>query len=208
MYRTTSRSSSVLPVVAQPETGLFPAACDRDRRGELENEQQFEQLSAQYQLQVLGYIYANLRNMDDAEDVYQQTCLVMWRKFGEYQQGSDFLNWACTIARYELLNFIRSSKNRARYFSDDYLKYVAQSHGEDNTECTATRQQALRGCLDRLRSRDQQLVMQCYSGTDKIQDIARDMGRTPDSVYTSLRRIRRTLYECIRRTLASEGGHE
>ncbi|WP_425398950.1 sigma-70 family RNA polymerase sigma factor [Aeoliella sp.] len=168
----------------------------------------FTELSGRYQLQVLGYIYATLHNLDDAEDVYQQTSIIMWDKFDEYEVGSDFLKWACTVARYEVLNFLRTAKNRPRYFSDEYIQQVAELPSGHDSGRLESRQQALNGCLRRLRNRDQQLIERCYGGATKIHEVARQLGRTPESVYTSLRRIRRTLHECINRALALESGHE
>jgi len=166
---------------------------------------EFTELSGACQLQLLGYIYSTLRNLDDAEDVYQQTCIIMWRKFDEYESGTDFLKWACTIARYEVLNFIRSRKNQARYFSDDFLENIAPIPRQENMARGEARQRALAGCLGRLKKTDHQLIMRCYRGRGKILDVAKEIGRPADSVYSSLRRIRSVLYDCINRTLALEG---
>lgn len=173
MYCPTTRSSAARTSVVQSDCAVSSSNHGNDRHADQRDAEDFAELLGKYQLQLLGYIYASLHNMDDAEDVYQQSCIVMWRKFdeyqaGSYQVGSDFLKWACTIARYEVLNFIRSSKHRPRYFSDDYLQHVAELPTEDDTEHVAARQQALHGCMRRLRQRDQQLVVRCYCETGKI----------------------------------------
>ena len=61
----------------------------------------------------MGYIYALVHNMNDAEDIYQQTSVILWRKFEEYEAESDFFRWASIIARYEVLNFFRTSSTRS-----------------------------------------------------------------------------------------------
>ena len=70
---------------------------------------QFMDLLMAHQGQVFGYIYAAVRNLDDAEELYQQTSLVLWRKFSGYQPGSDFARWACKAAKYEILHFQRDN---------------------------------------------------------------------------------------------------
>ena len=37
---------------------------------------------------MLGYLDALLLNRDDAEDLFQETCLVLWRKFDEFRAGT------------------------------------------------------------------------------------------------------------------------
>ena len=41
----------------------------------------------------------------DAEDVLQEANLVLWRKFDQYQEGTNFFAWACQIIRYEVLKY-------------------------------------------------------------------------------------------------------
>lgn len=153
----------------------------------------------------MGYIYSMVRTLDDAEDLYQQTCMVMWRKFDQYVSGTDFLSWACSIARFEVLNFLRTRKNRGRYFSDDYFQHVARLRDYDSAEHLESRQRALSDCLDKLRPQDKELISQCYGGSRTIREVAESLGRPAKSVYGSLRRIRRALFRCISASVAKEG---
>jgi RNA polymerase sigma-70 factor (ECF subfamily) len=43
----------------------------------------------------------------DAEEVFQNTSVVLWNKFGEFQPGSNFFAWASQVAYYEVLNYMR-----------------------------------------------------------------------------------------------------
>ena len=130
--------------------------------------------------------------------------MVMWRKFDSYVPDTDFLSWACSIARFEVLNFLRTRKTRGRYFSDDYFEHVAQLRNHNSAETMEIRQRALAQCLDKLRPRDKDLVAQCYSGSRTIREVAGEMGRPAKSVYGSLRRIRRALYQCITTSVSRE----
>jgi RNA polymerase sigma-70 factor (ECF subfamily) len=58
--------------------------------------------------------------------------------------------------------------------------------------------------VEKLRQRDRELLDECYRDASGIHEAAHRRGRVPQSVYNSLRRIRRSLYECIARTLAQE----
>src|SRR5436190_24162203 len=74
-----------------------------------------------------AYVATLLPNRADAEEVFQQTSLVLWRKWQEYDLGRDFLPWACGIAHHEVRNFLRKHKDRGRvYLGEDVLAEVGQ----------------------------------------------------------------------------------
>ena len=41
-------------------------------------------LLRQHQTQLFGYIYSLVRDLDDADDLFQQTSLVLWDKFDQF----------------------------------------------------------------------------------------------------------------------------
>jgi len=53
-----------------------------------------------------------------------------------------------------------------------------------------------------LSEADQNLLRLCYDGGRIIKQIAEEVGRPPQSTYNSLCRIRRRLFDCIRRLAA------
>ena len=42
---------------------------------------------------IFQHILAMCPSLQDAEDVLQETNLVLWRKFSQYQRGTSFLAW-------------------------------------------------------------------------------------------------------------------
>ena len=67
----------------------------------------FHELLAVHQGQIIGFIFAAVRNLHDAQDLYQETCITAWEKFNEFESGSNFARWACGIARLEILQHQR-----------------------------------------------------------------------------------------------------
>ena len=63
---------------------------------------------------------------------------------------------------------------------------------------------ALSGCVARLGQPDRHLVQRCYGDGVPVRQMAAELGRSPQSVHNSLRRIRVVLLECIRRALRQE----
>ncbi len=153
---------------------------------------------------MFGYIYALLRNFNDAEDVFQQTCMVLWGKFDQFAEGTNFAQWACSIAQYEVLNFIRKRQRSRLYFTEEFQREVADMQAEMDADEVAARSQALASCVESLGEKDQKLVNACYGDNRSFKETAAELGRSAQQVYDALSRIRRVLLDCVRGKLARE----
>jgi RNA polymerase sigma-70 factor (ECF subfamily) len=166
---------------------------------------QFVERFVRCQDRIYGYVALQLPNRADAEEVFQQTSLVLWKKWRQFDPGRDFVAWACGIAHHEVRNFLRKHRDKGRvYLGEDVLAEVAQVRLELQDVLEA-RRRALRHCLDRLGQGQRELLERCYAGQDSIKAIAEELGQRPNALYMSLKRWRRALYECVHRTLAAEG---
>jgi RNA polymerase sigma-70 factor, ECF subfamily len=156
------------------------------------------------QTRLYGYIHSLAQDLNDADDLFQQTALVLWQKFDQFDRRRSFFSWACGIARLEVINFLRSRARRRLYFSDDLNLLLIEAHEQLDDEEIARRRDALAACVAKLRQRDQDLLMECYRESSGVNEAAGRRGRSPQSVFNSLRRIRRALYACIARTLSED----
>ena len=84
-------------------------------------QEEFISLLGDCQSRVRATVYSLIHNMHDVEEVYQQACLVMWRKFDTYQPGTQFVKWACSIAYLEVKRFL-SQKQKNTRFSQEFLE--------------------------------------------------------------------------------------
>ena len=166
---------------------------------------EFSEWLIQHQTQLFGYIYSLVRNLDDADDLFQQTSLALWKKIDQYDPTRSFLHWAFGVARYEVANFLRSRSRDRLYFSDELNALLIEAHEEFRCEPTGERLEAMARCIGKLRQRDQDLLEACYGHSEPIPELARTWGRSTQSIHNSLRRIRQALFECVRRGLAREG---
>ena len=166
---------------------------------------QFVERFVRTQDRIYACVATLLPNRTDAEEVFQQTSLVLWKKWQQFDLSRDFLAWACGVAHHEVRNFLRKHRDRGRVFlSEDVLAEVAQVRLGLNDVLEARRQALLR-CLDRLDQGQRRLLERCYAGQDSIKTIAEGLGRPPNGVYMVLKRLRRALFDCVNRTLAAEG---
>jgi RNA polymerase sigma-70 factor, ECF subfamily len=156
-------------------------------------ESDFVQLFTRHQRRLFLHILAQVPQPVDAEEILQEVNVIAWSKFEQFQVGTNFLAWVSRIATFEILKY-RSRKRRARLqFSEEFLDVVAQESLLQDE------------CLQRLRSRDRELIRQRYAAGESGKHLAETIGRPANSVYQSLGRIRRTLLECIQRRMAAEG---
>lgn len=177
--------------------------------GESRRRQEFTRHLERHQSRLFGYLHSLVRDLDDAEDLFQETSLIIWKKFDEYDARRSFFSWACGIARLEVANFLRARGRSRLYFSDQLNLLLLEAHeklasGSSQDDAEA-RREALNGCVAKLRQRDRRLLEECYGSSARIAEIAEQLARSAQSVHNSLRRIRRALHECIHRTLAAEG---
>jgi RNA polymerase sigma-70 factor (ECF subfamily) len=168
----------------------------------MEKNAEFAARLREHQTQLFGYIYSLVRDLDDADDLFQQTSLVLWDKFELFDPSKSFVAWACGVARFEVSNFLRSRSRKRLYFTDELGMILIDAHEELEHERLEERRAALAGCMKKLRVGDQQLLDDCYGRSARIPEIARGRGRSSQSIHNSLRRIRRALFECMSRSLA------
>ncbi len=173
-----------------------------------EQGREFIALFTKYQRRIYLYILSMVPYPSEAEEILQNTNLIIWKKAQQFEVGTNFFAWACQIAHYEILKF-RKKKGRDKHqFSDEFVSQVAEAVRE-NQDVFELRRTALTHCLSKLRKKDRELIQRRYQGDNQGKDLADDLGRPANSVYQSLGRVRRTLFECINRYIASESySHE
>ena len=164
----------------------------------------FSDLVAENRGRVFGYIYAMLHNMADAEDIYQQTTVLMWQKFDEFQPETNFGSWALKIAYFTIKNFQRSQQRNRVFFRDSVMEKVAGSYRALDEGQSSERVDALIACVKRLPESHQRILRMHYVENAPIQQIAERQGRSRAAVSMVLSRLRRVLFQCIRSKLATE----
>jgi RNA polymerase sigma-70 factor (ECF subfamily) len=135
--------------------------------------------------------------------VLQSTNLVMWRKAHDFVEGTDFVRWACTIARYEVAAYYRLQSRDRRLLDEETLFRLAE-RAEQHCRQSEQRLAALRECEKKLKPDQWDLLRERY-GLDcprrSVEEIAQRRGDSPAAVASALYRIRRALFHCIRRQL-------
>jgi RNA polymerase sigma-70 factor (ECF subfamily) len=156
------------------------------------------------QARLYGYIHSLIPDINDADDLYQQTALVLWNKFGAFDRDRDFFAWACGVARGEVANFARRRARQRLYLAADVNLLLVEAHAEMTDREQDDRRAALTRCVEKLPPDDRALLAECYREPDGVHAAADRRGRSSHSVYNSLRRIRKALFDCVNRALSRQ----
>jgi RNA polymerase sigma-70 factor (ECF subfamily) len=166
--------------------------------------EQFLTLFTSNESAIRAYVRRLVPTRHDAGDVMQRVSLVLWKKFHELNQASDFRKWSFGVARFETLAWLRDKARDRLVLADDVLYTVAHETGRDEERLSAQRE-ALEGCLEKLSKEQRTMILAAYAPDAAIQDVAKQSGRTVAAFYQWLHRMRLRLLECTRRTLQAEG---
>lgn len=165
--------------------------------------EEFVQLFSRNQRRLFLHILALVGNPDDAEEILQETNVVIWSKYSQFKLGTNFVAWAFTIAKFEVLVFRDKRRTSKLRFSDDLINVIADE-SEQTQDDLDMRRTALQECLKKLRPQDRELIELRYEPGNRGNTVADTIGRPTNSVYQSFSRIRKTLFECVTRRLATD----
>lgn len=171
---------------------------------ETESRKRLMALMTRHQRQIFAYIYTMVPDRYDAEDILQETSLVICEKFDEFEDGTDFVAWACQIA-YWRVRYARQKFARSKVvFNQEIVDAIAQTASTLQKE-TDDRHEALVHCLHKLHPRDRDLLLIRYERGSGVREAAQRTGRSMDAAYKALNRLRKLLLDCVTNQLAHEG---
>jgi RNA polymerase sigma-70 factor, ECF subfamily len=156
------------------------------------------------QPQLYAYVLTLLADTEAADDVLQETNLVLCRKAAEFAEGTNFDAWAFRIARVQCLAYWKV-RSRDRIVVDEAAINQIASRAEQRLAEADERQRALRKCLAELPANQRELLENRYAAGGSVKQLAERLGRPEPSLSQSLYRIRMALLNCVRTRIAREG---
>jgi RNA polymerase sigma-70 factor (ECF subfamily) len=152
---------------------------------------------ASLQAELHAFIISLMPGTEGAEDVVQETNLVLWEKRKTFKPGTNFRAWAFQTARYKVMGHRRKLANLGFLIFDDDLAEQLAEECEAEPEELTTRMDALKKCLTRLKETERQLIEHRYMADSNLDDFAQKSGRSADSLRVTLFRIRAGLKKCM-----------
>jgi RNA polymerase sigma-70 factor (ECF subfamily) len=165
-----------------------------------DDQSRFVQLWTIAQPTVSSYIHSLVRDRDAAGDVLQETAMVLYRRFAEYDHSRPFVAWALGIARYQAMSLRRDAARSIVTFDDELLTRFTAVWAEIAPALT-DRSVALQSCLEGLAARPRHLLRLRYVEGLTSDEICQRLGGKPPAIRVALQRIREKLRQCVDRQL-------
>lgn len=163
----------------------------------------FEALLSQHSSAVKLYVRSLLPGHISAEDVAQETMILLWEKRDQFTPGTHFKAWAFQIAKFLVMNQRRKLARSREVVLDDELLNRIDEHWQqpEAAMITDSHHEALTQCLEILKPEDRQLLHARYATKVSLETYAIRTGARPGTLKARLFRLRDALRDCIERRL-------
>ena len=151
-------------------------------------------LFVRHENSIRAFVRALQPSLADADDVMQETFLTVSRRASTFEPGTNFVAWACGIARLKVLEHFRQKK-RANVLSEAAI--VALAEDAPSPESLTEREYALEACLEKLAPKIRDLLWRRYSRRQSSDEMAEAAGMTSTAVRVALSKARVVLRDCI-----------
>ena len=164
------------------------------QRGSPSATEEVQLLFVRHENSIRAFVRALQPSLADADDVLQETFLTVSRKASTFELGTNFVAWACSIARLKVLENLRQ-KQRSNLLSEAAISALAAD--APAAETLTEREDALEKCLGKLAPKARDLLWRRYSRRQSSDEMAEAAGMTSIAVRVALSKARATLRDCI-----------
>ncbi|NWK55060.1 sigma-70 family RNA polymerase sigma factor [Verrucomicrobiaceae bacterium N1E253] len=154
-------------------------------------------LISKHQVVLHDYIFALIQDATLADDILQETNLVLWRKASEYDLSRPFLPWARGIAWNQVRAASRDASRDRLVFSRKTMELLAQESEQSQVYLPNQREQSLAECIALLTPKQQALVKARYFDDISVHSMAEQLDRPASSISQALYLIRNKLKQCV-----------
>ncbi|MEY2713875.1 MAG: polymerase sigma factor SigW [Planctomycetota bacterium] len=177
---------------------------DRPERQDPTARELFEVLVREHGDALLASIRATA-GAEHAEDIFQDTVIVAWRRLSDYDRSRPFGPWLRGIARMIALDYA-SKRARVRIASPEVMEQVERDlraferwTGSAAEAAMGFRERlsALDDCLSRLPANYAQAIQSAYREPRTIAQVARATGEQEETIKKRLQRARALLADCL-----------
>jgi len=160
---------------------------------------EFSQKLVGIQRYLYSFILSLLPNRSDAEDVLQETNLILCQKSKEYKADGNFRSWAFNIARYQVLAHLTKRRRSKVCFSNELVEVLADE--ELDTKQHHLAQRALQICYGLLPEHMRNIAHMRFKEDAQLKEISIAMKRPIGAISATLFRIRQNLIQCVRQKI-------
>ena len=157
-----------------------------------------------YRKRIYAFILTLVGNSSDADDIMQDTAALMWEKYWQKEDVSDFAALAMRIAHFKVLEFRKKQYGQKLQFNSELFDTVLGG-AVSVDERVDIRFEAMKKCLSKLDEKSRKLIQLRHQKGQTIKSIAASVQMSQHSAYKRLAQMHDILVRCIRRTMREEG---
>jgi RNA polymerase sigma-70 factor, ECF subfamily len=158
--------------------------------------EEFVRFFLQHERGLYRYVLSLVLDTAAADEISQNTHLLLWEEFDRFDPATDFGAWARTIAYYEVLRYRKKNARERMQFDSELLQVIADRATIQYRELAA-REDYLRDCLSKLSNDKRQVIKLYYSFGMTAKAVAKHLDKSVAVVEKTITRTRRALYDCI-----------
>lgn len=158
----------------------------------------FLRLLVPNQKRIFSYVAKLIPNYTDSEDVMQEVSELLWRQYSEYTQGTDFVAWALTVAKFKVYEYYKENKRNKKRLSNETVR-ILEKESQISNKAYDVHLEAVKKCLKKLNINDYNLIKLRYELNEKVRVTAARLGCSVQNLYRHLARIQNVLLLCVNR---------
>lgn len=194
-----------IELIDKSSESFYTGACKKNARAKStyamersESEKQFIQLITDHQGKIFAYIYSQTANPEAANEILQETCLVLWNKREQFEMGTNFNAWSQSIAYFQIKAY-RQKQYRDRLVFDDDINERIKNTADSIEEKRDIRKEKLNKCISLLQDKYQNYVHKRYRDGMAVNEIADQENIPVNTITQAFFRIRQKLTECVKK---------
>jgi len=158
---------------------------------------EFINLMTDFQGRLYGFILSLVADPDAANDILQDTNLVLWNKAHEFSIGTSFKSWSFRVASFQVMAYRQSKMREVLVFNDELIKNII-SEQNDRADEYLLKKDKLNNCISQLPERQRALIQKRYGFGTSVMQIAEELKSTANSITQALFRARTNLVQCVK----------
>ena len=151
------------------------------------NKETFEKLITKYKTDLIYFIYKYVKNVETAEDIFQDTIIYLLDKKEIYNFKYSFKTFIYIVAKSRALNYLKQNENIEIVTEDDI--YVEEELLEDII-ISKERKEKMKKVISRMKEEYQMVVYLCLIENLSYEDAGKIMGKTTSQIKNLIHRAR------------------
>jgi RNA polymerase sigma factor (sigma-70 family) len=164
-------------------------------------------LVERYRSFVFTIVLRYINSREDAEEVAQDIFVKAFRSLADFKGASKFSTWLYTITTTSCLTFLRKKKLEVQSLDNENV-FAAADNIDGGLSANQIEQKSrvamVNEAIKMLSPDDAQVITLFYKGEQTLEEIARIMGKEPNTVKVQLHRARSRLKEKMQKHFPAE----